>query len=226
MKELEIRSKNINGVDYKYSIYPLVSKDNEVLTTPTPKFDFVNPPADPTFLAISLLETMASNWGVGLAAPQVGLPYRVFTMGSGNNGYVCFNPEIISTEGMTGFDEGCLTFKGLFLNIKRPLKIKTRYQDMTGKHHEIEFDGLTARTYQHELDHLNGVLYTKLVNPYFLDKAKKKVPSNIKKLDAQRNHQIKQIAIQQAIQRIADQKKAEELSKAISISIPDVTIST
>jgi len=225
MKDLEIRTKFIGGVQFQYSIYPLVSKDHPMLTQVCEPFDFYKPPADPGYVAISLLETMSHNWGVGLAAPQVGLPYRVFVMGSGTSGYACFNPEVLNVEGEEHFKEGCLTFKGLYLDIVRPAKVETRYQDMTGKVHQVTFDGLTARTFLHELDHLNGLLYTGLVKPYHLSKAKEKVKSNIKKLERQQAQQQKQIAIQEAMKRVIDQKKAEQLSKEISISIPDQTIS-
>jgi peptide deformylase len=220
MTNLEVRSKFINGVQYKYSVYPLVSSHDDILSQVTSKFDFEKPPIDPTFLAISLLETMSTNWGIGLAAPQIGLPYRAFAMGSGTSGYVCFNPEILTTVGEDDFAEGCLSFKGLFLNIKRPAQIETRYQDMNGKIHQVTFDGLTARTFQHELDHLNGILYTSLVNPYHLNKAKDKIKSNIKKLQRQREAQLKEQAIQLAMKKVIDAKKVEQLNKEIALTIP------
>jgi peptide deformylase len=226
MKDLEIRTKFISGTQFHYSIYPLVSKDHPALATPTPEFDFKNPPVDPSFLAISLLETMSYNWGVGLAAPQIGLSHRVFAMGSGTSGYACFNPEIVKVEGEDHFEEGCLTYKGLYLDIVRPAVVEARYQDMTGKLHQVTFDGLTARTFLHELDHLNGIVYTSLVKPYFLDRAKAKVKANIKKLEKQRQHQLKQIAIQEAMKKVIEMKKVEQLNKELTISIPDITIDT
>ena len=106
-------------------------------------------------------------------------------MGTGELWYVCFNPEIISGTGIDNFEEGCLSFPGLFLPITRPASIKVRYQMMDGKFIEETFTGLTARTYQHELDHLNGIVFTSKVSPIKLDKAKRKVKVNIKRLAAQ-----------------------------------------
>ncbi len=214
-----------DGSEQEYEIYSLVDKFDPALSTVTPEFNFTNPVIKPRYLAVSLLRTMMKNRGVGLAAPQCGLLHRVFVMGApGGNGYACFNPKILKTEGEVDFEEGCLTYTGLFLRIKRPETITVEYQDMDGTKHNETFSGLTSRTYQHELDHLNGIVYTSLVDRYTLDKAKGKVKNNLKKLKRQWLEAEKQALIQQAMRNLQEKKRLEELNKAINIEIPDLEI--
>src|SRR5665213_1536971 len=114
-------------------ILDLVPPTDPILKQKLEKFSFTNPPTDPTQLARDITETMISKNGLGLAANQVGLPYRVFAMKS-NPVYVCFNPIIvdISTEKIY-LEEGCLTFPGLFIKIKRPKTIKARFTMPNGQ---------------------------------------------------------------------------------------------
>jgi peptide deformylase len=174
--------KFVDGQMYEYEIYNFVDSYSDVLAQKTESFDFNNPPVPPRYLAVSLIETMVQNRGIGLAANQVGLPYRVFVMGAQNVAFACFNPEILETEGEETVHEGCLSFPGLYLKVKRPFKIKVRYTEMNGNTKDVMFDGLTARIFQHELDHLNGVKFTSLVGPAALDIAKQKVKKNLKKM--------------------------------------------
>ena len=81
------------------------------------------------------------------------------------------------------YDEGCITYPGLFLKVKRAKTIKVRYIDMNGVEKEQRFDGLTARIFQHELDHLNGIVYISKVSRTVLERSKDKVKKNIKKID-------------------------------------------
>ena len=167
---------------YEYEVYNFVDQYSDILAQRIEPFDFTNPPIEPRYLAVSLIETMVQNRGIGLAANQVGLPYRVFVMGAQNVAFACFNPEILETEGEETIHEGCLSFPGLYLKVKRPFRIKVRYIEMNGNTKEVMFEGLTARIFQHELDHLNGVKFTSLVGPAALDIAKQKVKKNLKKL--------------------------------------------
>ena len=176
--------KLIDGQMYEYEIYDFVDAYDNILSQKIELFDFSNPPKPPRYLAVSLIETMAKKRGVGLAANQVGLPYRVFVMGMETVAFACFNPEVISTEGDETVLEGCLSFPGLYLKVNRPYGIQVRYTDMNGVTQEKRFDGLTARIFQHELDHLNGVRFTSLVSSTSLDIARRKVKKNLKKLGA------------------------------------------
>lgn len=111
-----------------------------------------------------LLETMYAAPGIGLAAPQVGVLKRAFVADLGDEGerqplYV-INPEIVwrSVETTTA-EEGCLSLPQRFGEVTRPASIRLRHQDRSGKVREIEADGLLARCLQHEVDHLDGILF-------------------------------------------------------------------
>jgi peptide deformylase len=101
---------------------------------------------------------MHANGGIGLAANQCGERVRMFIMLIDGEFWECFNPEIIehSTD-LTEFNEGCLSFKGEYVIIKRPSTIDVRYYDSKGAEHVEQLAGLPARCFQHELDHLNGI---------------------------------------------------------------------
>lgn len=106
-------------------------------------------------------ETMYAADGIGLAAPQIGLMRRLIVIDIyDEQGLRVFvNPEITKAEGEIAMEEGCLSIPGRRGCVKRPEKVSVKYQDVKGKHHEIEADGILARALQHEIDHLNGVLY-------------------------------------------------------------------
>lgn len=217
--------KMADGTEQEYQIYPLVDQYSDCLHIVTPDFDFSNPPIDPKFLVYSMIKTMMKHGGVGLAAPQLGLLHRVFVMGTENGqGYACFNPKILSSNGELAFEEGCLSFKGLYLNIKRPETVEVEYQDFTGAVRTTSFSGLTARTFQHELDHLNGTVYMTHVNRYTLDKAKGKVKGNLKKLAKQRENYEKQQIINQAARKVLEQQRVAELNKQINVDLPNINI--
>lgn len=98
--------------------------------------------------------------GCGLAAPQVGLPYRAFIVGSSKGTVLTFiNPEIIEAgKTMESSMEGCLSIPGFFVEVKRHRKIKAKWTGLDGKSNIQTFEGLTARAFQHELDHTMGIL--------------------------------------------------------------------
>jgi len=156
-------------------VFNLVSPEHPILYTQLQEFDFANPPVDANAFASSLVETCKKYNGLGLSANQCGYAYRVFVMGAGDEYIACFNPKIISTEGETHMDEGCLSFPMLNLKITRPKKIVVEYQDFTGTKRTITFDGITARCFLHELDHMNGIVYTTRVKPLALEFAFKKL---------------------------------------------------
>lgn len=155
-------------------IHELVHCNEPILKNPVEKFDFTNPQTDPIQLAHDLAETMIQENGLGLSANQIGLPYRAFAI-KAEKILVCFNPMIVdeSTEQLY-LEEGCLSFPNLFVKIKRPKKVKVRYTEPNGNVVTQVFDGLTARVFQHELDHLNGIVYTKRANKFHLDQARKR----------------------------------------------------
>jgi len=110
-------------------------------------------------LADEMLAFMHDQGGIGLAAPQIGRSIRLFVMDVQGRPRVCFNPQIIeASQIMAEFPEACLSFPGDQCTIKRPDTIIVRYQDARGEWTETNLVGLEARCFQHELDHLDGVV--------------------------------------------------------------------
>ena len=137
-------------------------------------FDFKNPQIDPVDLSQSLVSLMRKEMGYGLAANQVGLPLKMFVL-DGEPAYAVFNPRITyyGSEEIL-LEEGCLSYPGLALKIKRPRFIRVRFRDPYGDHVTKQFDGITARVFQHEFDHINGVDFTQKVSKLKRDMAIKK----------------------------------------------------
>ena len=122
-----------------------------------------------------MAETMLEADGVGLAAPQVGVLRRAVVVLETNTPegeeYVVelVNPQIIEAEGEQENPEGCLSVPGSFGMVKRPMHVKVRAQDRDGNFFEIEGDGLTARAFCHECDHLDGHMFTELCDHIMTD---------------------------------------------------------
>lgn len=112
-------------------------------------------------------DTLTAAQGAGLAGPQVGVLRRLALVMVEDESFLeIINPEILSAEGEQDGAEGCLSVPGKFGMVKRPMKVRVRYQDRTGQWHEREAEGFTARAFCHEIDHLDGRLYTELVSEY------------------------------------------------------------
>ena len=126
----------------------------------------------------NMLETMHSASGVGLAAPQVGIPLRVIVIGiPGEEDAALINPEIVRRTGERPVTEGCLSIPGYFGHIKRAESVKVKGRNPDGKEIRIKADGLLAQALEHEIDHLNGVLYIDhLESPEQLHKIEPEVP--------------------------------------------------
>jgi peptide deformylase len=133
--------------------------DSAMLRIPAAEFDFSNPPYDPKDLALALARFMVDHGGYGLSGPQVGVPYRVFALRSSPN-YVLFNPRVVALDGPeVEAIEGCLTFPGIGVSIKRRNQVRLRYQMPSGETDTQVLKGMSARVVQHEVDHLDGVLF-------------------------------------------------------------------
>ena len=154
--------------------YALVPESDPILKQKTEDFDFDNPPIDPILLYRNLGHTMIQNDGLGLAAPQCGFSHRFFVLRAANVIGV-FNPIIVdkSEEEIT-LEEGCLSFPLLFIKVKRPKKIRVRYTLPNREVVTQVYDGMTARCFQHELDHLDGKTFLTVANRFFIDAGKKK----------------------------------------------------
>ena len=177
-------AKKENAQLAQIKILKLIPEDNPILKQALLEFDFDNPPIDPNEFASSLVETCKLNKGIGLSANQCGFAHRVFVMGAGNDYVAFFNPVITSISDDTNhMIEGCLSFPLLGLNISRPNRISVKYQDFNGIKHEATFEGLSARCFQHEFDHMNGVVYTDRAKPLALQmgmKRRNKIAKKIK----------------------------------------------
>lgn len=153
----------------------LVKHNDPILITQCQPFNFQEPPFDPIEFSNELVKAMYEWNGLGLAANQVGVPYRVFAMRGQPQNFVCFNPRIVlpSAEQII-LDEGCLSFPGLVVKVKRPRHIRVRFDTPNGDTRTETFIGMSARVFQHELDHLNGLLYFNKANRYHKEVALKK----------------------------------------------------
>ena len=116
-----------------------------------------------TILIGDMLDTMYEKMGVGLAAPQVGILKRIVVIDVGEGPIVLINPEIIETSGEQTGEEGCLSVPGKWGIVTRPNYVKVRALNEEMEEFEIEGAGLLARAFCHEIDHLDGKLYTRLV---------------------------------------------------------------
>ena len=134
----------------------------------TPVTDFN---ADLRELAETMFRTMEANDGVGLAASQVDRRIRLLVVSVPVKDseeiirMAVVNPEILEFEGMWDYEEGCLSIPEIRDNVTRPERLKLRYQDLDGNPHELEASGLLARVLQHEIDHINGILFVDLLSP-------------------------------------------------------------
>ena len=114
-------------------------------------------------------ETLAQANGVGLAAPQVGILRRVVLVDTGENILELVNPELLETDGEQEGAEGCLSVPGKYGLVKRPYYAKVRAQDRNGAWFEAEGEEIVARCFCHELDHLDGIVYTEIMERYLTE---------------------------------------------------------
>ena len=183
-------TKFFEGGWIDYEILKLVDYYDPILREPTVPFDFdAHPAKDALSIAFTLVETMDKYGGLGLSANQVGLRHRVCVINMGKEAWTLFNPRIVrSSLTPSQFQEGCLSYPGLFLKVHRSDSITVQFQALNGQVVEQDFSGLTAVCIQHEIDHLDGVMYTDKVSPIKLEQAKRKVKKNLKKMKLQVNN--------------------------------------
>ncbi len=157
---------------------------NTLIEISTP-WDFEND-GDAIQLEADMIDFMERNHGIGLAANQIGLSKRVFVIGSKKidgfpEPFAVFNPVIKDVSKEESLDnEGCLSYPGLWLQVKRPDVIQVEYQDSKGNIHEVGMSGLIARCFQHEYDHLNGVCFVDKVSSLKLQLAMKRLRKKTK----------------------------------------------
>ena len=143
-------------------IRPILKYGDSVLHEKTRVVDVITPDIDR--LIDDLIETMYAAPGVGLAAPQVGVPLRIFvvdvSVGRDSNGLlVLINPEFVERDGVQLEEEGCLSVPGFNATVMRPMRAVVKGLDRHGEPQRREGTGLLARAFQHEMDHLDGTLF-------------------------------------------------------------------
>jgi len=142
----------------------------DIIKLPDPRLRLVSKPVEKVdeavrALAADMLETMYAAPGIGLAAIQVGVPQRILTVDVAKkdeprNPQVVINPEILWSSDERGiYEEGCLSIPEIYEEVERPMQVKVRFTDLDGSVREVEANGLLATCLQHEIDHLNGVLF-------------------------------------------------------------------
>ena len=140
-----------------------------------PEYTSSLPNNEMTELVKLLKITKKSYGGIGLSANQCGIPARVFIIGIDEDEMVCINPKILNRSEQTiKADEGCLSFPGFYVKIARPTWIDVEFTDENGELKQTRLEGLTARCFEHELDHMNGILFTSHVGPVTMQMARKK----------------------------------------------------
>ncbi len=124
--------------------------------------------ADLASLCANMLETMYINDGVGLAATQVGITQRIIVLDISpeHNQPLCMiNPKILYSAGSANFEEGCLSFPGIYAKVKRQMEIRVEYYTPQGAAQELTTEGILAICIQHEIDHLEGITFFDRLSP-------------------------------------------------------------
>lgn len=143
-------------------IRPIVKYPDPILQRPTEKVDQFD--EELRTLAADMFESMYKAQGIGLAAPQIGVGKRITVIDLSNQKnpdekIVLVNPEIVSREGKQVEEEGCLSLPDIRDKVSRAMKVKVKAQDLDGNPIEMEGTELLARAFQHEIDHLDGILF-------------------------------------------------------------------
>lgn len=183
----EIITINTESNEFKQEVFePLTvyTDAHPMLGEKVPEYRNVLPNNNMIALVKKLKMTMKMYAGLGLAANQCGIFERVFVIGSEDFQFACINPKIIqaSTE-MEKESEGCLSYPAVYLKVPRPKWIDVEFWTEEGKQVQTRLEGLSARCFAHELDHLNGVKFVDHVGPVALMMAKKKQQKLIKRYE-------------------------------------------
>ena len=161
----------------------LLKGNDPLLKQVCPEFDFENGYFVETGVSMDakdmyelLRDEMIRHKGVGLSAPQLGIMVRAFVIGNPSDPASIigvFNPLITNySDEKVVYEEGCVSYPGLFIKIKRPRSVRVRYRGWDGEAGTSTFDGYTARVFQHEYDHLNGVTFQQRANRFHLEQAR------------------------------------------------------
>ena len=201
-------------------MYQLVEEASKVLRQPPLEFDFENPTHDPKEVEKNLSEAMEKFGGLGLSANQVGVDVRMFVMRTQDGIQGFFNPELTRISQETDLlKEGCLSFPDIYLMIKRSKVVEMKYFDADGKEHITTLEGLGARCVQHEIDHLNGIVFLQRASKLKLERALKSRPKERRKRLEYENRQALAKYIQN-LQSTSDSEPSESTGSEESDTLP------
>lgn len=176
-KDLYTNSKPLEPLPLFDDNHPYLSKvmpDCDITALPNTKM---------TNLVQQLKMTMKRYGGIGLSANQCGVIERMFVIGHEDFSLTCINPKVVEvSEDLANESEGCLSYPGLYLKIKRPSWIVGEFTTEEGKTERMRMEGITARCFLHELDHMDGKKFVELVGPATLMTAKRKQEKMMKKI--------------------------------------------
>ena len=168
-------------------ICELVKETDPFLREMPERFDFENPQVDPAKLEKQLVENMIHHEGWGLSANQIGIPVQAFAMIMDENPIVVFNPEILEwSDESTYIREGCLSFPGLYVAIERAQAIAMKFQTNEGEEQGGSLQEMSAKIFQHEMEHMEGELFIDNVSGFKLKSAMKKRRIYLKRIEKNR----------------------------------------
>jgi peptide deformylase len=160
----------------------LITETDPKLQEVSEEWDFEKD-GDPNELVKEMTRIMFLHGGIGLSAVQCGVMKRIFLMGNPDSLVVCINPKIIElSDERELYQEGCLSFPNLWLKVKRPKSVRVSYQTVTGELVEKDLDGIHARVFLHEFDHLMGITFDQRTSELGLKMAKERRKKAVKKL--------------------------------------------
>ena len=163
--------------------FKMLDENHPLLKQPIPEYKGILPSTPMDTLIKRLKMTMKLYGGIGLSANQCGVQSRVFVLGIDDFFIACINPKVIDqSPNLVKENEGCLSFPGLYLKLERPEWIEVEFTEPTGDTVQARLEGITARCYLHELDHMNGIRFVDDVGAATLNVARRKQQKIIKKI--------------------------------------------
>jgi peptide deformylase len=174
-----------SGIVTEERIEPLrlYGENHPMLSVAIPEYKEAIPNPTMTNLVARLKMTMKLYNGVGLSANQCGIMQRVFVIGTEHFQIACINPKVIAkSEEISKDNEGCLSFPAMFLKVERPTWVDVEFYDETGALKQIRMEGLTARCFLHELDHMNGVKFIDHAGPLAIQMARQRQDKMVKQI--------------------------------------------
>jgi peptide deformylase len=140
------------------AIRPILSMENPILRQKAKRIKHIDKSLDP--MIQDMIDTMHDAPGIGLAAPQIGIPLRLMIIEIEDELTTLINPEIVKTQGEWEPEEGCLSIPGYVANVKRAWAVTVKAKNRQGRDVRLKGEGLFGQALQHEIDHLDGILYT------------------------------------------------------------------